>query len=218
MAENGHLADAAPNKAVLTYDGKYRNNGYDEIKGNAGRKTVYDKVRHIQSVLQTRGTQAIPSTVVPGSEAHARRYCFDYEVTASGEVRKNFLLAYKPYANQAHHLVPVSVFDEEKKFLTYDQLVVMRKVDYNVNNGKNIMFLPVTKRSAELHNLPVHSGHHPKYTNSVKEDAKGLKESLQKAVKTDQPHETWNPPADIVKKLIRLQNKYWNLLKNVAPQ
>lgn len=215
MAKGDHVADADHNKAVLDYDGKYRQTGYLDIKGNVGRRKIYDDVVRIQSVLTKMGTRPRIPSITPGGPDHAQQYIFIHVATIKGKARTNFLDFGPPYPSEAHHLVPESVFNEGN-FLTPEQLVVMRKADYDVNNGKNIMFLPQRKKDAPIHNLPIHRGSHKKYTDAVKKDADAISDGLQKAVKKDQPHETWNPPADIVEKLYKLQDDYWNLLKNAG--
>ena len=214
MAEDDHASSSDANKAILGYRDYYRQDGYDHIKGKTGKVRVYNKKGRIMEVLKERGTKpkevAGEKTPSPGSYAHAKRYYFTY--------RDNYIEFGSPYPNQGHHLLPVEGKTEDGFFerFTTDQKLLLRKVDYDINNGANIMFLPTAARSAELQNLPIHKGKHPKYTNAVRTDAKGIQNALQKVIAGDPDHENWDPPGDIKQKLLDLQDDYWKLLKNAG--
>ncbi|RKH68640.1 AHH domain-containing protein [Corallococcus llansteffanensis] len=200
-----HLSGAGKLKARLKRDRDYRNKGYKHIKGNGGRKIVYADLEVIQNVLQTRGTRARDKGVKAGSRLHARRYTFTYG--------SNFQIGQSPYVNQGHHLLPEEAFS----YFDSNQLRMLQGVDYNINNGENIIFLPARQRDSEFHQLPFHQGRHPAYTEQVDADMDGVRDDLDKALNRDKKHKEWNPPEDLKAKLMNLQKEYWNMLVAAGP-
>ncbi|RKH11647.1 hypothetical protein D7V97_10695 [Corallococcus sp. CA053C] len=200
-----HLSGAGKLKARLKRDHDYRNKGYKHIKGSGGRKFVYGNLEVIQNVLQTRGTRARDKGVKAGSRLHARRYTFTHG--------NNFQIGQSPYVNQGHHLLPEEAFS----YFESDQLRMLQGVDYNINNGENIIFLPARQRDSEFHQLPFHQGSHPAYTEQVDEDMEGVRRALDEALKNDKKHKEWNPPEALKDRLMNLQAKYWRMLVAAGP-
>ena len=71
---------------------------------------------------------------------------------------------------------------------------------------------------AAFHDLPIHSGDHPRYTTMVRRDAKDMSTKLQAAIDKDKDHKKWNPPGDVKSTLLSLENKYWDFLSQRAGQ
>lgn len=210
MSSSDHISSTADNKGIFHRQRTYRQNGYDEIKGNAGKNGIYgaSKNNWLKQALKKYRVKPRPKgSVAAASDGHAARYYFTYG--------RNFQVGRSPYVNEAHHLIPVESTFVNPPF-TSEQLILLRKVDYNINNGENIIFLPTTERGAEFHNLPIHNGDHPRYTNLVKADTKKISQSLQKEIDKDPNHDNWTPPSDVVQKLKNLEDKYWNFLKNAG--
>lgn len=201
-----HADKNAPDKGVFYRQKTYRKNGYDVIKGDSGKNGIYKSDDNIRDTLKRLERRPGRRGVKQYSDEHVQAYYFDYGT--------NFQLGRAPYANQAHHLIPVSTFTDPP--FTASQQELLRKVKYNVNNGDNIIFLPSIIADADFHNLPVHNGDHPKYTNLVKKDAQELSDTLQKAVDEDADHKTWDPPGDLVNQLKNLEEQYWDFLKNAG--
>lgn len=191
---------------------EYRSNGYNELLGNRARRNRYRRPRSILTALKNankgRGTQ--PSSSLPAiaqySEAHVLRYYFEFV-----GVDTNFLHAKSPYENQAHHLIPqntyTSLFGQRERDM-------LKRVDYDVHNGKNIIFLPVQVDDTAFHELPHHNGEHDAYDWEVVDDAKELGQDLREL-----GDEACDDKAlqDIKQQLMDLQEKYWNLLANAPP-
>ncbi|MBJ6761924.1 AHH domain-containing protein [Myxococcaceae bacterium JPH2] len=201
-----HLSGAGESKARLKRSHDYRGEGYKHIKVGA-RKNVYQDLDVIQGVLQARGTRARDKGVKAGSKAHARRYTFTYG--------NNFQLGQSPYVNQGHHLLPEEAFSD--KFFDSKQLRMLQGVDYNINNGENIIFLPARQKDTAFHLLPFHQGSHPDYTRQVNVDMQAVKRALSKALQKDKKHKKWNPPEDLKDKLMKLQEDYWDMLVAAGP-
>ncbi|WP_052519239.1 AHH domain-containing protein [Archangium violaceum] len=202
-----HLSGAGKQKARLQRSRDYRKNGYKHIKGNGGRKSVYADLDVIQGALQTLGTGVRGKGVTAGSKAHARRYTFTYG--------NNFRIGKSPYANQGHHLLPEEAFLD--KFFDSNQLRMLQGVDYNINNGENIIFLPARLEDTAFHLLPFHQGRHPAYTEKVDADMEQVRDVLDKALAKDKKHKQWNPPEDLKDRLMNLQKDYWDMLVAAGP-
>jgi hypothetical protein len=214
MGVKDHMPDAKQRKATLTRNSKYRENGYKYISDTGSRLLIYSspkKLTNIMSVLATRGTRPNPRTVKPASMGHAKRYAKRYAF----KYKTNFKVGGAPYVNEAHHLLPESAFTIPP--FTSDQIKLLWMVDYDVNNKKNIIFLPKRTRDCDFHLLPNHSGDHPRYTSLVKADMSKLRTQLNDIIKSDPDHKNWSPPNDIKKKLLDLQKDYWTYLTNCGP-
>jgi hypothetical protein len=203
MANDDHLALSAAQKAKLIRNQKYRDNGHQHISGS-GRKDRYagDHVEAIQTALDRRGTQPRGGGCKPASPEHAARYAFTY--------KKNFKLGITRYSKQGHHLLPEEAFTE--KLLGRKERYLVAQVDYDINNGENILFLPVSAADTEFHLLPYHSGSHRQYTAQVVTDMRKVKNDLKREIDKDPDHEKWKPPQDILTTLKNLQDDYWGYL------
>jgi len=190
----------------------YRENGYCVISGSSSKPTnfvagesgitpkakcdVYACTEVIRKKLKSKKWKKITD---PGSDEHVARYYFDH-----GE---NFKNGSTPYLNEGHHLIPhTSSFET----FTDKQMEILKKIDYNVNNGNNIIFLPKLVGDCAFHNLPYHSGSHGQYTDQVKADFKEIKDSLNK-VKAD-PCEVIEPLQSIKDYFYKIQDDYWKLI------
>ena len=200
---DNHASKRDKVQAKLERSQTYRTNGYNHIRGNGGKRKQYGDLERVQGVLLERGTKPSKPKVAQGSVAHARRYTFTHNV--------NFRIGAAPYVNQGHHLVPCDAFGD--KYFNLDQRELLLRVRYDVNNGKNIIFLPTRARDCQFHNLPQHNGSHPGYTNLVDTDMSAVKQSLDKAIKKDPEHKKYSA-SDIRKRLMALQDDYWDYLTN----
>ncbi len=132
MAEGSHILNSMPVIAVLGRNQHtYRDNGRAELKANAGRRQrVYDNDAKILEYLRFYGVAPRDKGVSRHSPAHAALYHFEH-----------FISGREPYSNVAHHLLPCDVFNPDEVF-TEEELEILKRVAYDVNNGQNIIFLP----------------------------------------------------------------------------
>ena len=207
MGLENHIDTLTNNKAILNRSSDYRQNGYQTISGSPSKQRPYSNLEQIQATLIARGTRPVPATVPKGSIQHAQRYLFTHG--------NNYKIGTAPYQNEGHHMLPCEAFTDA--YLTSNQLLLLWKVDYDINNGKNIIFLPVSETNCDYHLLPSHCGSHPKYNSLVASDMQAVRDSLQKEIDSDPDHEKWNPPADIPQQLLALQDDYWNVLITCGP-
>jgi hypothetical protein len=226
MADHHIFAELPENKGIWVFkqddsETDYRKNGHTATLGDPGRCNRYRTPRRILATLKSnnggKGTDPSPSLAPIGklSPAHVERYFFEFVAVyvkgkRLGQVIPNFSRGGTPYGNQAHHLIP------QTKFLALfppREEAMLKRVDYNVHNGRNIMFLPAHNTDCSYHNLPFHSGSHTDYDVQVETDAKELSQQLRR-LPDPCKEETLK---DIKAKLIGLQEKYWNALSNAGP-
>lgn len=143
MADGSHILNSMPVIAVLGRNqNTYRDNGRAELKANAGRRQrVYDNDAKILEYLRFYGVEPRDKGVLRHSPAHAALYHFE-----------QFITGQKPYTNVAHHLLPCDVFNPNEVF-TEAELEILKRVDYDVNNGRNIIFLPGFAQVVVVHLL-----------------------------------------------------------------
>jgi hypothetical protein len=122
-AQRKHLRNKR--KATLTRKDYYRSEGCTFLKGGGeGRKAaVYNDDARIQDGLKFNKMTA---THQPSD--------FYFEKYRSSR-------ASVPYFNIAHHLISCTVFDQGGVF-SDDELTILRAVKYDVNRGRNVIFLP----------------------------------------------------------------------------
>ena len=189
----------AENKAILDRCASktYRASAYDTIQG---KSDVYNKKTAIKNTLRKRGTQPRTSAYAALSTQHVQSYVYSYQ--------RNYKIGQAPYSNQAHHMIPCEALKAGEVF-TDAEHSILRKVDYDVNNGDNLIFLPSRDpdRSFTLV-LPYHFGPHGSYTGDVKQAMQKLKNKLSKYVK-EKKCEKQDPPGDIKKDILSLQEDFW---------
>ncbi|MCP3143969.1 AHH domain-containing protein [Pyxidicoccus xibeiensis] len=90
-----------------------------------------------------------------------------------------------PYPWEAHHLLSTNVF---YKYLTLAQIKVILRSDYDINDGRNIIFLPQEPIDTPVHKLPYHSSGHTQYDKKIKREMVTLKATLDDIVKNQRDH------------------------------
>jgi len=187
-----HILEKAKNRADLERRGIYRKNGFFYLK-----VTEAEKAR--------RALYELPRSAT----AKAGTYVFVYQRKKLGRGYYNYLSGSYPYANEAHHLLPVKAFG--KKHYKPNQLKVLKKIPYCVNHGQNVIFLPEKVKDCVVHNLPQHNGSHPPYNAAVAADASTT--AAKMVEKAKDPCEPDDPiQLSALKELIGFQSDYWKLL------
>lgn len=203
MSDSEHMVLDDKAKAELYPRRGYRQKGYDYISGGS-RKSRYNKTNQIKAGLKQLRFQRVDDQA---ETSHARRYHFTYKAPNS-ERKGNFTHYRVPYYHQAHHLLP----QEFWKKMTPEQKKILRQLKYSINNGENIIFLPSCDRGRTIHKLPLHKGPHLQYNELVIDDAKEVKEDIQKAVEKAEECQSNKPSDRITEKLMELQGDYWDLI------
>lgn len=224
----GHIFKELPeNRGIWVFkqddsETDYRKNGHAATLADGGRCNRYKTPVSIQAALKAgnkgQGTNPSKGLAPVGRHGpeHIERYYFEFvaqyiQGKRTGQVIPNFSRSGTPYANQAHHLIPqaqyLGLFGEREQEM-------LKRVDYNVHNGRNIIFLPAHAPDTRFHNLPCHMGPHPKYDQQVRADAKRLSKDLKK-LSTDACDES--KVAEIKRELYELQEEYWTKLSSEQP-
>ncbi len=202
MGDGTHVSSNGPIKSKFGRSKTHRSNGLSHIKGDGGRRAVYDdRESTVRAALRDLGTRPSPkpNKVEPASAEHAGRYKITYG--------QNFSHTRAPYGNQAHHLLPISVFGEPS--FSPKAMDILRRCDgYDINHGSNIIFLPSDARSAKFHGLPVHNGNHPDYTQDVIGRIKSIAQQLKKLAAKG--HKDVDPPSDVPQALRDHQTALWS--------
>ena len=208
--ESEHLADMGSNPGMYNRGGDYAKYGYHYIKQKQDRRKTYDSTdAKLKKALQSRFTRAQGTTV--GSPDHIKRYKYDYKKRNSAGTQYNFHNQNMPYQSQAHHIIPDEVFSTNEGRFTDDEMLLLKKVPYNINHGENIIFLPTDEGNCIIHNIPKHNGSHPQYNNKVSGDVVSIKSKLTE--KKSNPCTTEDLPViEILSDLIRYQKTYWDWL------
>jgi hypothetical protein len=113
---------------------EYRTKGLDFLQGDRGRTGhVYDNDDKIVEGLEFNGVAATKTTRREQAAGyHLDRFRAD-----------NY---HRPYKNMGHHLVPCETFKEGSAtspgVFSAQQLEVLRRIEFDVNEGRNIIFLP----------------------------------------------------------------------------
>ncbi len=111
--------------------------------------------------------------------------------------------------NQAHHLLP----QEFNDFVSNPEIhELTKKVNYDINRGENIIFLPAFENDGDFHNLPYHFGGHDKYNRTVLKDAKKLEELLKEYKGTEPCKDGDDIPEDIAKEFGTFENELWKII------
>ncbi|WP_163995438.1 AHH domain-containing protein [Pyxidicoccus caerfyrddinensis] len=119
----------------------------------------------------------------------------------------------RPYPWQAHHLLPESTFTEENSKFTEEQMQVLDRSFYNINNGHNIMMLPSDDRYVPVHGLIAHSSSHPNYTFRVKLRMERLSTELEGVFKkARKAKEHLSMFKAVLKSLYQLEDEFWDFV------
>ena len=197
-----HVSSSEPLKGVLAKDGKYAQNGHDYLKAQNGRG-VYQNVNHpyfahIKDLVADRCK--FPDTKQPDNFNPASLY-----------------KQKRPYPWQAHHILPGESFYCELSsgpIFTSEQIDLILKSDYNINDGHNIMMMPALNRHVCVHMLMQHAGSHNQYSVMVMKGLKKLSDKLKKIVDQKKDHE--DITANVADELRKMEDAYWNWLVKVS--
>jgi hypothetical protein len=125
-----------------------------------------------------------------------------------------------PYPWRGHHMLPSSAFyfhgADKKPCFTPEQIDVILRSDYNINDGHNIIMLPAQNWAVPVHELPQHPSNHVRYTQRVMNDLRNISKIL-----TRMKENTACPPelqARVKQNLQNKENRYWEFLVDLGRQ
>lgn len=150
--------------------GNYRNNGYYEIKGSA--KELYyrpsaQRLRSLGLLAEEQHGLSTPKKLMPKNPLKdSLGWGFDDSRTAPKfRGKKNYHNANVPFAHQYHHMIPWEAISAGA-FET-QELKFLQKAEYNLNDGFNLIILPMRRRVAEILQMYTHPNDHPAYSLEV---------------------------------------------------
>jgi hypothetical protein len=207
LAPGSHLYTFSEDKLKQTHVQSYYSwNAWNYIGSKAdASRDIYSSARlpeyrffdsnHRPNFYQLYPTQALGSH----ADAHAqhqqatdrdlRRYYRRKKsiawVSENLQLRTQFIGTTLPYPWQAHHLLPANVFH---KNLTMEQIKIILRSDYDINDGRNIIFLPEQPIDTPAHSLPYHASGHPAYDKKVTSLMSDLKKILTEVEKKNMDH------------------------------
>src|SRR5205823_4126093 len=119
----------------------------------------------------------------------------------------NFIIGYKPYNHNAHHILPF----ESMAQLSYDELKLVQASGYNLNDKLNMIILPCNAEYGYALQLPHHPTSHDKYSKAVKQMIAKLKKKLSQKKKK---HDLTKKNAGDFKSDLETwqQNQFWKLV------
>ncbi|MFY0526488.1 AHH domain-containing protein [Archangium gephyra] len=227
-AKSFHMDETQPVTSMLAAGDYYQYRGPRFVFQTDARKKIYnDYARSLFSTVGVFYGQSYKGRKPPlyawANKAHWKRMAMFPEAGGKfpGENGIFYFLSEagqrRPYPWQAHHLLPESVFTEENTKFTDEQMMVLERSFYNINNGHNIMMLPSDERYVPVHKLIAHYSSHSNYTLRVKERMDKLSTELEavfKKAKKEKEHLA--PFKAILKSLHQLEDELWDYVLAIS--
>jgi hypothetical protein len=163
-------------KFPTKHHGNYRNNGYHNIKGNPLKTVFYEpaaarlKKFPLQKEEQfgitdgKKNGKSIKVFLMPSDPNSGLGWGFS-DVPKGFSGKKNYQNANVPFAHQYHHMIPWEALSAGA-FETFE-LKFLQMAEYNLNDGFNLIVLPMRKRVAEILRMYTHPNDHPDYSLEV---------------------------------------------------
>lgn len=144
---------------------------------------------------------------IAGNPAKMELYFKKPEWAFSGQ---NYTVAKEPFPHQYHHIMPSGVLLGE---LENEELTILQASRYNINEGINLIILPVIEKHAKKLMLPIHSGSHPKYNDDCKSMVYLLRSDMA-ALTADKKHDITEANVKGFRDNLRTweQNEFWLLV------
>jgi hypothetical protein len=209
-----HLCNTGKYDGVLSRNGTYRDDARGHLKGTG----IYDNVAQIAVGVRRQRSVARLTPAKQAAEIAKKvpKYTFDHGT--------NFTWGGHPYGNQAHHILVCEVFYDKK--WTADHLDVVLECDYDINNPKNIIYLPTdyAKEASDAcyyHNLPNHGWNHPAYNKTVSRECDYIFDLVEQAVDAAKKNNCEDTPdiLDAIKsELKRIEKVYFAKIRSAGPR
>ena len=118
-----------------------------------------------------------------------------------------------PYRWEAHHLLPAHFF---YKFLEMEHVELVLQSTYDINDGRNVMFLPTSASKIywKPHKLPYHLGSHPDYDQQMERHFNDVKKKLEEIKGKELPHP--DSPDSVEAKLHKVEARGWKLIRLIG--
>lgn len=222
-----HMDKSQPETSILTSGKDYAYRGPRFIFQDEPRKKIYNNFNRSifskMSVLYYFGGRVRkggePPLYVTASREKWSQVAMFPEAGGKfpGELGNFYYLSPQgqrhPYPWQAHHLLPQSVFFDKNTPFNEEQMMVLRRSFYDINNGHNIVMLPAVAKYSPVHTLIVHFSDHPAYTSHVQTRMDEVSAELDKVFKKAKEEKKHLAMFEaILKALHVLEDEFWSLV------
>ncbi len=158
------------------HHGNYRLNGYKEIEGNPPKFAHYvpDGARLAQFPLTRELQHGLRKKTWRKPSDPQARDGWKFGGTSKG--KKNYQNANVPFPHQYHHMCSWEGISSGA--LTTEELKLLQKAEYNLNDGFNLIVLPMRERVAMILQMYTHPNNHKAYNTELKEMIRTVKAAM----------------------------------------
>lgn len=163
----------------------------------------YWKPDHPNCAYRVKGRAEIAVT-----PAKMRLYFKKPEWAVNGQ---HYTEAAEPFPHQYHHIMPSGVLLGS---LENEELAILQASRYNINEGINLIILPVRPEEADELQLPIHSGDHPKYSDDCKDTIATMRSDMSELT-ADGKHDITDANVDAFRAFLRRweQEEFWLIVE-----
>lgn len=179
----------------------YRPKGYAELKSGTATRLVppvekrslyeldFKQVHPEGTPIQNNHRKRLPATMESFTqtgrlkkEATERKKYHNTDPRGDDEkawhfVSDNYKEWHLPFGHEYHHIMPVEALEAALDPTTREDEILVRS-GYNINDGKNIIILPITRDVAYALMLPKHKGWHRKYNEECTAIISEIKQNI----------------------------------------
>lgn len=218
--EENHLSEGEEFKGILTRNSTYKS----DARGRMIRLGLYSAGKYpiVLTAVKKQdekygriGGKNKDGSLFEGKTQSQRAK--EYRITHGNNFKEGY--TFLPYLHNAHHILPIEVFYEED--WTVERLAVVKQCKYDINNNKNIIYLPQGEKGkvhyCEYHWLPNHAKGHNIYNERIIDTCTPLLNMVDEAVDKGKCKEANDIREKILKFLKKIEEANFNLLKGLGP-
>lgn len=218
---NPHLVTTGSYSGVLSRNSTYREDAWNYLKGAvpnySNAATALAAVIAQDNAMGRPGGRYKGGGLIGGKTQAQRAATYSISFFNPKAAAHNFKVGYIPYCNQAHHVLPCEVFYEKKWDAKHLDIVL--DCGYDINNEKNIIYLPQCcgqNHLRDYHQLPDHSSGHAAYNKRVVGQADNVWDKADEALDAEEcDKETLSN--ELLKMLQDIETANFNKLKSAGP-
>jgi len=197
-------------------DCAYRPKGYDEIKKDSKKNSLY-QIDFTQQHNATRLPRIYRELKIGFKKDKKGSYSYADDPRDEKKKKawwigegKNYQIAYLPFNHNYHHILPFSAL----KGLNYKELDIIQGSGYNLNEGINLIILPCLREYGYAIMLPSHPYDHRVYTAHVKQIIDQIKQDINDDDDDDDHKVTKDNVGDFKSKTNKWEKKeFWVIVE-----
>lgn len=175
----------------------------DDYKPNFYQKFPREKIKASPSHLLGKLASA---SLLPGRQAEVRYF---RQILNEVDKKKGQIGQTLPYSWEAHHILPMNCFIN---YFTVDEIKIILNSLYDINDGRNIIFLPELLDDTSVHKLPHHCSDHKKYNSKVEDGFSEVRDKIDEA--GDAPEHEEAIEVKVEKHLHAMETQLFNYIKD----